>query len=42
MLEAKVNTVLDFANLIEGFRNKNIILPRETKFAIDIALFSIN
>ena len=40
MLETKVNTILGFTNLIEGFGKANIILPRGTKFTIDYALFS--
>ena len=39
MLEAKVNTILDFANLIEGFGKANIILPKRTKFTINNASF---
>ena len=40
MLEAKVNTISSFANLIEGFEKVNVILPRRTKFTIDNVLFS--
>ena len=40
MLKAKVNTISSFSNLIEVFEKANIILPRETEFTIDSALFS--
>ena len=40
MLEAKVNTILGFANLIEGFGEANIILLREIRFTIDNVLSS--
>lgn len=40
MLEAKVNTISGSADLIEGFEEANIILPRGTKFTINNVLFS--
>ena len=39
MLEAKVNTISDFENLIKGIGKANTILPKGTKFPIDNALF---
>ncbi|KAG2713178.1 hypothetical protein I3760_04G163900, partial [Carya illinoinensis] len=35
-----VNTISSFLNLIEGFRRANIMLPKETKFYINDALYS--
>ena len=40
MLEANVNIISGFTNLIEGFGKANLILPRGTKFTINNALFS--
>ena len=39
MLEAKVNTILGFANLIEGFGKANTFFLRGTKFTINNELF---
>ena len=41
ILEAKVNTISSFANLIEGFEKVNVILPRRTKFTIDIEFLDV-
>ncbi|PIN04101.1 hypothetical protein CDL12_23366 [Handroanthus impetiginosus] len=40
MKEANVNTISGSTKLIEGFGKANILLPGETKFVIDDALFS--
>ena len=40
MVETNVNTISGSTNLIEGFGEKNLILPRGTKFTTNNTLFS--
>jgi hypothetical protein len=38
--KANIKTISGSSNLIEGYERANIILPKETKFCIDDALYS--
>lgn len=40
MIKAKINTISNSTNLIEGVERANIMFPNETRFIIDNVLFS--